>query len=94
VIKSKVPARVLVLDTDGLSVMTSFAAGKLTPELVAKALEDNKLAENVPSKTIVLPGLVARMKGKLEELSGWKAIVGPRDSSGIPKFLKEYAGQS
>jgi acetyl-CoA decarbonylase/synthase complex subunit gamma len=93
VVKSKVPSRVLVLDTDGLSVMTSFAAGKLTPEMVAKALDENKLAEKVPSKTIILPGLVARMKGKLEELSGWKAVVGPRDSSGIPKFLKEYIGQ-
>ena len=94
VLKSKVPSRVLVLDTDGLSVMTSFAAGKLTPEMVAKALDENKLAEKVPSKTIILPGLVARMKGKLEELSGWKAVVGPRDSSGIPKFLKEYIGQA
>ena len=94
VLKSKIPSRVLVLDTDGLSVMTSFAAGKLTPEMVTKALEENKLAEKLPSKTIVLPGLVARMKGKLEELSGWKVIVGPRDSSGIPKFLKEFTGQA
>jgi len=62
--------------------------------MVTKALEDNKLAEKLPSKTIVLPGLVARMKGKLEELSGWKVIVGPRDSSGIPKFLKEFTGQA
>jgi acetyl-CoA decarbonylase/synthase complex subunit gamma len=87
--KSKIPSRIMVLDTDGLSVMTAFAAGKLTPEMVKDGIDEFKLEEKVPSKTIIIPGMVARMKGKLEDVSGWKVIVGPRDSAGIPKFLRE-----
>jgi len=29
------------------------------------------------------------MSGKLEEATGWEIIVGPRESSMIPKFLQE-----
>lgn len=39
--KSKVASHLMVIDTEGLSVMTSFAAGKLTAELVAKYLEES-----------------------------------------------------
>ena len=35
---------------------------------------------------------VMRMSGSLEEESGWKVIVGPRDSAGLPRFLKEKYG--
>jgi len=28
------------------------------------------------------------MSGKLEDESGWQVLVGPRESSGIPKYLK------
>lgn len=86
--KSKIPSYLLVIDTEGLSVMTSFAAGKLTPELVAKYLEDYKASEKVEHKKIIIPGMVARMSMKLKELSGWDVLVGPRDSAGIPSFMK------
>jgi len=87
--KSKIPSKLLVVDTEGLSVMTAFAAEKLTPEGVAEFIKKISLADDVPDKTIIIPGQVARMSGTLQEETGWKVVVGPRDSSGIPKFLKD-----
>lgn len=88
--KSKIPAHLLVVDTEGLSVMTAFAADKLTVDHLVKAIADNKLAETLAHKNLVIPGMVARMKGKLEETTGWNVMVGPRDSSALPKYLKEH----
>ena len=90
--KSKIPIWLLVVDTDGQSVMTSFAAGKLTPESVAKAIETEKLKEKNARNEIVIPGMVSRMSGKLNELTGMKIVVGPRESSGLPKMLKSISG--
>ena len=90
--KSKIPAWLLVVETDGQSVMTSFAAGKLTPESVAKAIETEKLKEKNGRNELVIPGMVSRMSGKLNELTGMKIVVGPRESSGLPKMLKSIAG--
>ena len=90
--KSKVPAWLLVVDTEGQSVMTAFAAGKLTPESVAKTIEDFGVKEKNARNEIIIPGMVSRMSGKLEELSGMKVVVGPRESSGLPKMMKTLSG--
>jgi acetyl-CoA decarbonylase/synthase complex subunit gamma len=37
---------------------------------------------------VIIPGYVAVMSGALEEESGWKVLVGPREASGLPKYLK------
>jgi acetyl-CoA decarbonylase/synthase complex subunit gamma len=86
--KSKVPIWLQVVDTEGLSVMTAFSAGKLTPESVNVSLEASGAREKSKSGQIIIPGMVSRMSGKLSELTGLKVIVGPKESSGIPKFLK------
>lgn len=90
--KSKVPCWLLVVDTEGQSVMTAFAAGKLTPESVVKALETEKVREKCSRNEVVIPGQVSRMSGKLNELTGMKVLVGPRESSGLAKMLKSIAG--
>ncbi|MCJ2533360.1 MAG: acetyl-CoA decarbonylase/synthase complex subunit gamma, partial [Candidatus Thermoplasmatota archaeon] len=90
--KSKLPAWLLVVDTEGQSVMTAFAAGKLTPESVAKVIEDEKLKEKNVRGEIIIPGMVSRMSGKLNELTGLKVTVGPRESSGLPKMMKSLSG--
>jgi len=86
--KSKVPAWLLVVDTEGLSVLTAFSAGKLTPASVTAALEEFNAKERTSSDLLVMPGMIARMSGKLQEASGMKVIVGPKESSGLPKMLK------
>jgi acetyl-CoA decarbonylase/synthase complex subunit gamma len=89
--KSGVPSWLLVVNTEGLSVMTAFAAGKLTAESVAKLFLKLQIKEKYTSGSIIIPGMISRMSGKLEELTGLKVIVGPRESEGLPKFLKNLS---
>jgi acetyl-CoA decarbonylase/synthase complex subunit gamma len=88
---SKVPAHLLVVDTEGLSVMTAFAADKFTPEKIAETLTEYKVADKVDHRKLIIPGMIAMLKMKLEELTGWEVIVGVKDSSALPKYLKELS---
>jgi acetyl-CoA decarbonylase/synthase complex subunit gamma len=65
------------------------AGRKLTAEKVAEALKASELEEKVKHKKLIIPGKAARLSGEIEEQSGWQVLVGPRDSSDIPKFLME-----
>jgi len=85
---SKIPAYILPVNTDGTSVLTAWAAGKLNGDTIDKALKDNDMENKVSHKTLILPGYVAVLSGSTEEASGWKVMVGPREASGIPKFAK------
>lgn len=85
---SRVPAWVVVVDTEGQSVLTAWAADKFSAETIASAIEKSGVADKVSHRRCVLPGGVASISGKLEELSGWEVIVGPRESAGIPAFMR------
>ncbi|RLG53264.1 MAG: hypothetical protein DRN96_00005, partial [Thermoproteota archaeon] len=37
----------------------------------------------------IIPGRAARLKGEIEDATGWGVMVGPLDSSGIPKYLAD-----
>lgn len=88
---SKVPSYLGVVNTEGLSVLTAWSAGKLTPEKIAKFVKDQKVLEKLNHKKIVIPGFVAQMKGALEdELPDFEIVVGPREASEIPAFLKSW----
>jgi acetyl-CoA decarbonylase/synthase complex subunit gamma len=43
----------------------------------------------VKHRRLIIPGYVAVMSGKLEEATNWEIMVGPRESSMIPKYLQE-----
>ena len=88
---SKIPSYLQVIDTEGLSVMTAYAAGKLTPEMVVEALEKSGASQKIKHNNIIIPGMLARMTIKLKEKSGREVLVGPRESSGLPKYLKGLA---
>jgi acetyl-CoA decarbonylase/synthase complex subunit gamma len=77
------------VDTDGISVMTGWAAGKFTPEKITELLQNSDIADKVSHRKVIIPGGVAVLSGKLQELSGWEVLVGPRESAGIPSFLKQ-----
>jgi acetyl-CoA decarbonylase/synthase complex subunit gamma len=87
---SRVPAWVVVVDTEGTSVLTAWAAEKFTPEVIAAKVKAFDVASKVKHRKLIIPGHVAVLSGKLEEeLSDeWKVLVGPRESSGIPSFLR------
>ncbi len=86
--KSRMPAYLLVVDTEGLSVLTAFSAGKLTVESVAEALRATEATTKSERGLLIIPGMLSRMSGKLEDATGLKVVVGPRESSGIPKLLR------
>ncbi len=85
---SKIPSYLQVVDTEGLSVMTAFAAGKLTADMVVEALEKSGATSKITHNKIIIPGMIARMSSKLNEKSGREVLVGPRESSGLSKYLK------
>lgn len=85
---SKVPSYILPIDTDGTSVLTAYAAGKFEPEKIADALAACGVADKVNHRNVIIPGYVAVISGKLQEKSGWKVVVGPRESSGILSFTR------
>lgn len=83
------PAWLLIVDAEGMSVLTAWAAGKFDAERIAKAVKSSGLAEKIGHQSLVLPGLVATLSGELEEeLPGWDIRVGPREAIDIPSYLK------
>ncbi|MEW6100852.1 MAG: acetyl-CoA decarbonylase/synthase complex subunit gamma [Candidatus Omnitrophota bacterium] len=85
---SKVPSYIVSVDTEGMSVLTAWAAEKFTPEKIADSINKFKVSEAVSHKQLIIPGYVAVMSGDLEEQSGYKVIVGPKEAAGLPSFLK------
>jgi acetyl-CoA decarbonylase/synthase complex subunit gamma len=83
----------IVVGTEGIAVDSAVAGRKLTAEKVAEAIKETRVEEKVKHRKLIIPGKAARLSGEIEELSKWQVIVGPRDSSDIPKFLKERWGQ-
>jgi acetyl-CoA decarbonylase/synthase complex subunit gamma len=87
---SKIPGYILPVDTDGVSVLTGWAAGKFTPEKIAEALNKTGISERISHRKVIIPGGVAVLKAKLEEISGWEVIVGPSESGRIPSFINKH----
>ena len=84
---SKTNAYLIVVETEGSAVDSGVAGRKLTAEKVAEAIKETGIENKVKHKKIIIPGKASRISGEIEELSGWKVQVGPRDSSEIPKYL-------
>ena len=85
---SRVPSWILAVDTEGTSVLTAYSGDKLTEKVVAKAMQENKVEETVKHRKLIIPGHVAVLSGKLEEETGWEILVGPKEASQLPTYLK------
>jgi acetyl-CoA decarbonylase/synthase complex subunit gamma len=85
---SKVPAYITAVETGGLGVLNSYADDKLTGETIAKAVKASGILTQVRHNKLVIPGLVAVLKGELEDEAGCEVVVGPEEAAGIPNFLK------
>lgn len=85
---SKIPSYLCVKDTEGLCVLAAWSTGKLNGETIAPFIKKSGLGEKINNKRVIIPGLVARIKGELEEeLPDWEIVVGPREASDIPVAL-------
>lgn len=90
---SRVPCWIVVTDTEGTSVLTAFASDKFNADKVTALLKEEKgIKDKVKHRRVIIPGLVAAMAAKLKDASGWEVLVGPRESSGIPRYLKTLPG--
>jgi acetyl-CoA decarbonylase/synthase complex subunit gamma len=86
---SKVPSWLLIKDTEGLSVLTAWSAGKFSGDDVGMFVKKCGIMDKVKHTELIIPGYAAAIAGDVEEeLPGWTITVGPREASHIPAFLK------
>ena len=88
---SRVPCYILVVDTEGTSVLTAYSGDKLNEKTVAEAMSKCDVENVVKHRKLIIPGYVAVMSGKLEEETKWEIAVGPRESAMLAKYLQEVA---
>lgn len=88
---SRVPSWLCIMDTEGLSVMTAWAAGKFVGDGVGAFIKKCGVAEKVDHKKLIIPGYAAAILGDLEdELPGWEILIGPREAAHLPAYLKMW----
>jgi acetyl-CoA decarbonylase/synthase complex subunit gamma len=83
-------AWLLVVYSEGLSVLTAWSAGKYDAERIGNAAKEFGLGDKVSHKALILPGKVAILKGELEEeLPGWNIMVGPAEAMDVGGYLRQ-----
>lgn len=88
--RSGVPLNLIINDAGGLSVLTSWAAGKFSAGSIAKFFAEQDVEGKIKSRKLVIPGKVAVLKGELEaKLPGWEIIVAPNEAVQLVKFMKD-----
>lgn len=88
--RSGVPVNFLITDAGGYSVLTAWAAGKLSASSIAKFFQEAEIEGKIKNRTLIIPGKVAVLKGEIEDkLPGWKIIPSPPEAIHLVKFLKE-----
>jgi len=89
--RSGVPMNLLISDAGGYSVLTAWAAGKLSASSIAKFFKEFEVESKLKSRTLVIPGKVAVLKGEIEDaLPGWKIVVAPGEAIELVKFFREW----
>ncbi len=86
---SKVASWLLIKDTEGLSVLTAWAAGKFGGDDVGMFVKKSGIMDKVKHTELIIPGYAAAIAGDVEEeLSGWTITVGPREAAHLAGFLR------
>jgi acetyl-CoA decarbonylase/synthase complex subunit gamma len=79
----------IALNTDGIGVQSAVAGGQFSASRMKDGFEVSGLEEKVKHKTMVIPGLAARISGEAEDETGWNVLVGPTDSGRIPGWMEK-----
>jgi acetyl-CoA decarbonylase/synthase complex subunit gamma len=88
---SRVPSWLYVQDTEGLSVMTAWAAGKFSADIIGPAILKSGIVDKIKHRKLIIPGYIAAESGGLEEeMPGWEIQVGPRDAVNLTTVLKSW----
>lgn len=90
--RSGVPVNMIINDAGGLSVLTSWAAGKFSSSSIAKFFQEQDIEGKIKSRKLIIPGKVAVLKGELEaKMPGWEIIIAPNEAVQLVKFMKDFA---
>ena len=88
--RSNTPVNLIITDASGMSVLTAWAAGKLSSTSIKKTFEELDIENKIKNRTLIIPGKVAVMKGEIQEkLPGWNVVVGTMEAVQIPKYMKD-----
>ena len=88
--RSNQPVNLIITDASGMSVLTAWAAGKLSSSTIKKTFEELDIANKIKNRTLIIPGKVAVMKGEIQEkLPEWNVVVGPLEAVQLPKYMKD-----
>jgi acetyl-CoA decarbonylase/synthase, CODH/ACS complex subunit gamma len=92
---SGVPAHLVIVESEGMSVLTAWAAGKFNGVKIAAFIKSCGLESQVSTRRLIIPGYVAQISGELEEnLPGWEVVVGPQEASDIGPLLKLHGARA
>ena len=92
--RSKCPVNLLITDASGMSVLTAWAAGKLSAGTIRKFFEDAEIEKKIRSRTLIIPGKVAVLKGEIEAaLPGWRVVVGPMEAVELVRFIRDFTAR-
>jgi acetyl-CoA decarbonylase/synthase complex subunit gamma len=88
--RSKIPAYLCVVETEGMGVLNAYAGDKISVEKIVKTLTDQGAADKVKHRKLIIPGLLPVYRAELEDTSVWKEVViGPKTAREIPAFLNQ-----
>jgi acetyl-CoA decarbonylase/synthase complex subunit gamma len=89
--RSKVPAYICVVDTEGLGVLNAYAGDKISAEAVVKTIAAQKVSDKVKHRKLIIPGLLPIFRAEIEDTSEWEeVIIGPESAREIPAFLQKW----
>ncbi len=78
----------LVIDSEGIGIESAVAGGQFNAGAIAEAANEFKAFDQVKHRILIIPGMSARISGALEDEANCFVVVGPRDSSGILKYIE------
>ena len=88
--RSNQPVNLIITDASGMSVLTAWAAGKLSSSTIKKTFETLDIENKIKNRILIIPGKVAVMKGEIQEkLPEWNVVVGPLEAVQLPKYMKD-----
>ncbi len=88
--RSKIPAFISVVETEGLGVLNAYAGDKISVEKIVKTIAAQKVAERVSHRKLIIPGLLPMYRAEIEDTSEWKEVlIGPETAREIPAFLNK-----
>ena len=88
--RCKMPVNLLITDASGMSVLTAWAAGKLSSSSIKKFFDEFEIEKKIKNRALIIPGKVAVMKGEIQDkLPEWSVIVGPNEAVQLVKYMRD-----